>query len=107
MPRRLLSNWKEEFTFLGSAEREFYALPIEVQRTFLAAFPEFARHPTRATLNLDVAPLRERGGRWRLKVPGGHRGIYRILQGRPEFEMFQTREEVYLLLRRYLVSRQR
>lgn len=104
-PRRL-AEWKEQFDFLESAEREFYNLPLRVQDAFLAAFPRFARHPTRATVDLDVGPLRDRAGRWKLKVEGGHRGIYRIVEGRPEFEMFETREEVYERLRRYLVSRQ-
>jgi hypothetical protein len=107
VPRQKLDAWKEQFDFLDSAEREFYELPAEVRECFLAAFPQFARHPTRATRSLDVAPLRERAGRWRKKVEGGHRGIYRLVQGRPEFEMFQTRAEVYELLRRYLISRQR
>jgi len=106
VPRRPLAPWKEQFTFLESAEREFYALPVEAQDTFIEAFPRFARHPTRATADLDVAPLRDRAGRWRLKVEGGHRGIYRIVHGRPDFEMFQSRDEVYQRIRRYLISRQ-
>jgi hypothetical protein len=105
--RKPLASWKDQFDFLTSAEREFYALPVDVQISFLASFPRFARHPTRATADLDVAPLRDRAGRWRLKVAGGHRGVYRIVQGRPEFEMFQTRLEVYQRLRRFLVSQSR
>jgi hypothetical protein len=104
--RRSLAPWKEQFTFLKSAEREFYALPIEVQDAFIAIFPEFARHPTRPTATLDVALLRDRAGRWRLRVYGGHRGIFRMVQGRPDFEMFETREEVYRRLRRFLTSRE-
>jgi len=105
--RKPLASWKDQFDFLTSAEREFYALPVDVQISFLASFPRFARHPTRATADLDVAPVRDRAGRWRLKVAGGHRGVYRIAQGRPEFEMFQTRLEVYQRLRRFLVSQSR
>ncbi len=105
MPGRPLAPWKELFTFLESAERESLALPKAVQEAFIAVFSRFARHPTQATTDLDVAPLRDRAGRWRLKVAGGHRGIYRIVQGRPDFEMFQTREEVYRRLRQYLISR--
>ena len=106
MPPRALDPWKEQFTFLESAERDFYLLPLDVQDAFIAIFPEFARHPTRPTRTLDVALLRDRAGRWRLKVFGGHRGIFRILQGRPDFEMFETREEVYQRLRQYLSSRE-
>ncbi|HKN06142.1 MAG TPA: hypothetical protein VJ021_00865 [Thermoplasmata archaeon] len=105
MPRSPLAPWKEQVTFLESAEREFHSLPGNIQDAFIAAFPQFVQHPTRATATLDVAPVRDRAGRWRLKVPGGHRGIYRIVQGRPDFEMFQTRDEVYQKLRRYLISR--
>jgi hypothetical protein len=49
--------------------------------------------------------LHDMPGRWRLKVKGGHRAIYRSLQGRPDFEMFETRAQVYARLRRYLESR--
>jgi hypothetical protein len=102
---RPLAAWKEHFTFLDEAERDFDDLPSKVQKAFLEAFPEFSRHPWRATATLDVAALHDMPGRWRLKVAGGHRGIYRPLQGRPDFEMFETREQVYARLRRYLESR--
>jgi hypothetical protein len=102
---RGLAAWKEQFTFLAEAERDFDGLPPQIQRAFLEKFPEFSHHPWRATASLDVAPLRDMPGRWRLKVRGGHRGVYRSLQGRPDFEMFETREQVYDRLRRYLESR--
>lgn len=105
MPGDPLAPWKERFTFLKSAEREFLALPEEVQRAFLEKFPILARHPWTASSDLDVQSLREMPGRWRLKVEGGHRGVYRSLHGRPDFEMFETRKEVYERLRRYLESR--
>lgn len=105
MPARPLAAWKEEFTFLESAEREFARLPLQVQRAFLERLPEFSRHPWKASATLDVAPLRDMPGRWRLKVLGGHRAIYRELQGRPDFEMFETRDQVYSRLRKFLESR--
>lgn len=105
MPSRALAPWKETFTFLDQAERDFDQLPPEVQQAFLDAFPEFAVHPWRASPTLDVGPLRDMPARWRLKVKGGHRGVYRSLHGRPDFEMFETRDQVYERLRRYLDSR--
>jgi hypothetical protein len=88
-----------------SAEREFYALPTEVQAAFDSAFPEFARHPTRPTSTLVEPSLRDRAGRWRLRGRGVLRGIFRILQGRPDFELFETRDQVHERLRRFLASR--
>lgn len=106
-PGNRFAPWKEKFAFLESAEREFYLLLRAVQAAFLSVFPEFARHPSQATVSLDVAPLRARVARWRLKVQGGHRQIYRIADGRPDFEMFETREGVYQRLQRYLISRRK
>lgn len=100
-----LALWKEQFTFRQSTEREFLSLPLPVQRALLGKFPILARHPWTATPDLDVRPLREMPGRWRLKVEGGRRGIYRSLHGRPDFEMFETTEQVCQRLRQYLESR--
>jgi hypothetical protein len=83
VPANPLAPWKEPFTFLPSAERESLNLPASVQRALLGKFPLSARHPWTATPDLDVQPLREMPGRWRLKVEGGHRGVYRSLPGRP------------------------
>jgi hypothetical protein len=105
LPSKALALWKEQFTFLDEAERDFDCLPPKVQQSFLSHFPEFGRHPWRATSSLDVSPMLDMPGLWRLKVEGGHRGVYRSLPGRPEFEMFETRGEVYQRLRRYLESR--
>ena len=105
MPSRALTPWKEAFTFLDAPESDFDQLPGKVQRAFLDRFPEFSRHPWRASAELDVAPLRDMPGRWRLKVEGGHRAVYRSLHGRPDFELFETRQQVYARLRRYVESR--
>jgi hypothetical protein len=105
VPADRLSPWREQLRFLKSAERELLTLPPGVQDAFLDAFPEVVRHPTRATASLDIGPVRDRAGRWRLKVKGGHRGIYRIVQGQAEFEMFETRDPVYSKLRAFLSSR--
>ena len=105
MPSRVLAPWKEAFTFLEAAERDFDQLPARVQQVFLDCFPEFSRHPWRASAELDVAPLRDMPGRWRLRVEGGHRAVYRSLHGRPDFELFETRQEVYARLRRYVESK--
>ena len=105
MPANPLAPWKEQFTFRRSAEGEFLKLPESVQRAFLEKFPIFARHPWTSTPDLDVQPLRDMPERWRLKVAGGHRGVYRLRQGQPDFELFETREQVYRELRRCLESR--
>ncbi len=105
MPSKLLAAWTEHCTLFESAEREFDRLPIEVQRAFLDASPEFSHHPWRKSATLNVAPLRDMPGRWRLKVKGGHRGTYRDLHGSPDFERFETRDEIYEKLRRYIASR--
>jgi hypothetical protein len=67
--------------------------------------PLFSRHPWRATAGLDDTPLRDMPSRWRLKVTGGHRGVYRMVHGLPEFERFRTRAEGYEPRRRYLDSK--
>ena len=105
MPEASLAHWKERITYTESAEREFDRLAPEIQIAFLYLFPKFSRHPWRATADMDVAPLRDMPSRWRLKVKGGHRGIYRMIHGLPEFEMFETRGQICEHLRRYLASR--
>lgn len=90
-----LADWREHFDFSEEAERDFDRLPEEVRLEFVKVFPLFAPHPWRPTVDLDVAPVRNTPDRWRLKVVGGHRGIYYPRQGRPAFEMFETRNEVY------------
>ena len=99
-----LASWRGRIDFKKSAEREFLGLPAEIREQFFEAFDELSAHPQRASPTLDVAPIRNDPQRWRLKVQGGYRAIYRIAQGRPKFEMFQSREEVYQALRRYLTS---
>jgi len=105
LPSKALAPWKERFTFLDEAERDFDRLPAKVQQAFLGRFAEFSQHPWSSSATLDVAPLRDMPDRWRLKVEGGHRGVYRSLHGRPDFEMFETRGQIYNRIRRYLDSR--
>ena len=54
---------KERFTLRDDAERDGDRLLWETQLAFLARFPEFRRHPWRASPTLDVAPLRDLPGR--------------------------------------------
>jgi mRNA-degrading endonuclease RelE of RelBE toxin-antitoxin system len=100
----LLAEWAERIDFKTSARREFLGLPPEVRERFFQVFDEFSAHPQRRTSTLDVSSIRNDPSRWRLKVEGGYRGIYRMVHGRPKFEMFQSRQEVYEALRRYLTS---
>lgn len=104
MARGSLGAWREKIDFSRSAEREFLRLPTQIRERFFAAFEEFSEHPQRATSTLDVGPIRNDPDRWRLKVVGDYRGIYQVVHGRPKFEMFQTRNQVYDALRRYLTS---
>ena len=101
-----LAAWKERIDFKPSAQREFLALSSDVRQLFLNAFDELSLHPQMRTPTLDIAQIRNDPSHWRLKVPGGYRGVYRVVQGRPKFEMFQSREQVYEALRRYLTSPQ-
>ena len=105
MPLPAPAAWKGHRTLLRSAERDFDRWPPTFQQAFLDAFPEFAQHPRRKSVTLDVGPLRHMPGRWRLKIKGGHLGAYRDLLGRPEFERLENRYEIYDRLRRYLASR--
>jgi hypothetical protein len=93
--RHRLADWREYFDFTDEAERNFDNLPEEVRKAFVEVFPTFVRHPWRPSVDLDVSPVRNTPDRWRLKVPGGHRGIYYPRHGRPAFEMFETRDQVY------------
>ena len=102
--RARLADGREYFDFAEEAERDFDRLPPEVRTASVRVFPIFARHPWRPTVDLDVAPVRNTPDRWRLKVEGGHRGIYFSRQGRPAFEMFETRGEVYDRAIRHLRS---
>lgn len=101
-PRDPLGAWRELFDFTKSAEQEFLRLPSDIRARFETVFPEFALSPTRWTPSVDVAMLRSSKGRWRLKVEGDLRGVYRVVQGRALFETFQSRAEVYEWLNRFL-----
>jgi mRNA-degrading endonuclease RelE of RelBE toxin-antitoxin system len=99
-----LALWKEQIDFKRSAQRDFLRLPHEVREIFFQAFVEFSKHPQMPTATLDVAPIRNDPSHWRLKVEGGYRGVCKIVHGRPKFEMFQSRQDMYAALRRYLTS---
>ena len=92
------------------ASRELLTLPLPVRERFFEAFPALAAHPTRKTPDLDVKNLHDRRGRrtryWRLKVPGGFRGIYRVVQGRVHVEAFRPRPTVYPWLYKILAREQ-
>jgi len=102
--RTSLAEWEERIDFKPSAVRDFLRLPPDFRDLFLNSFDEFSRHPQRPTPTLDVEPIRNDPVHWRLKVVGGYRGVYRVVQGRAKFEMFQSRQDVYEALRRYLTS---
>ena len=96
--------WEGLIDFKPSAVREFLRLPPDVRELFLKSFGEFSKYPQKRTPTLDVAPIRNDPSHWRLKVVGDYRGVYRMVQGRPKFEMFQSQQDVYEALRRYLTS---
>jgi mRNA-degrading endonuclease RelE of RelBE toxin-antitoxin system len=96
----------ELIDFADDARRELLALPREVRDYFFASFPALAAHPTRPTPNLDVANLHDPRGRktrfWRLKVPGGYRAIYRVVNGRVHVDAIRPRPGVYSWLYKIL-----
>ena len=102
MVERRSQDYFERIDFVDDARRELLALPHEVRDHFFEAFPALAAHPTRRTSDLDIRNLHDPHGRrtryWRLKVSGGYRAIYRVVQGRVHIEAIRPRPGVYAWL---------
>lgn len=77
-----------------SAEREFEALPRDVQARFAAALDEAATGPLRRRARLDVRRLEGRPGLWRLRV-GRHRAVFEVQDDTLVFTRFGNRANVY------------
>ena len=103
------NDYLERIDFADDARRELLALPQEVRDQFFEAFPLLAAHPTRRTSDLDVQNLHDPRGKrtryWRLKVTGGYRAIYCVVQGRVHIEAIRPRPGVYSWLYKVLGRR--
>jgi mRNA-degrading endonuclease RelE of RelBE toxin-antitoxin system len=92
-------DYLELVDFSDEARRELLSLPADVRERFFASFPTLADYPTGGGTDLDIQNLHDPRGRptryWRLKVVGGYRAIYRILQGRVHIEAIRPRPGVY------------
>jgi mRNA-degrading endonuclease RelE of RelBE toxin-antitoxin system len=102
-------DYLERIDFADEARRELLALPSQTRGRFFDAFPALAAHPTQSTPDLDVENLHDARGRrtryWRLKVPGGYRAIYRVIQGRVHIDAIRPRPGVYSWLYKLLNRR--
>ncbi len=99
MPDPGSSNYLDLLDFSDEASRELLSLPLEVRERFFNAFPDLAAHPHGGPNRLDVENVHDEHGRrtryWRLKVPGGYRAIYRVVQGRVRIDAIRPRPGVY------------
>jgi mRNA-degrading endonuclease RelE of RelBE toxin-antitoxin system len=95
-PRR--RGWPD---FTETAWREFLSLPLDIQDSLVATFPEFVAHPTRPSPTLDVVPVRDDPLRWRLKIPG-YRVLFQVRHSRALIEEIEPRTgSTYLRFGRY------
>ncbi len=83
------SEWPD---FTESALRQFLQLEDVVQDRFVAVFPEFVIHPTRASSSLNVQPIRNDSRRWRLAVEG-YRALFFLRGGFPVIEEIEPRTD--------------
>lgn len=109
MPHPDSANYLELIDFSDEARRELLSLPPEVREAFLEAFPALAADPRGSSSDPDIVNLHDVRGRrtrsWRLKVPGGYRAIYRVVQGRVHIEAIRPRPGVYAWLAKILGRR--
>lgn len=78
----------------SSAEKEFRALPRDVQGRFAKAFERLVEDPRRRRPGCDIRLLSGVANAWRLRV-GQYRGIYAIEAGDVVFTRFGHRRSIY------------
>ncbi|MFQ5908951.1 MAG: type II toxin-antitoxin system RelE/ParE family toxin [Thermoplasmata archaeon] len=81
-------------SFTSSAEKEFKALPREIQERFASAFEHLVKDPKRRRPKCDIRRLSHVANAWRLRV-GEYRGIYAIEGEEIVFTRFGHRRSVY------------
>jgi mRNA interferase RelE/StbE len=80
--------------FTSSAEREFRALPREIQERFASTFELLRENATQGRPGCDVRRLSGIAAAWRLRV-GDYRGIYALVGEEIIFTRFGHRSTVY------------
>ncbi len=78
----------------ASAEKEFRALPREIQQRFASAFELLEQEPRPRRTKCDIRKLSSIANAWRLRV-GEYRGIYAIEDKAIVFTRFGHRGSVY------------
>ena len=81
-------------SFTASAEKEFRALPTEIQERFATTFRRLEEDPRRHRPECDVRRLSAVANAWCLRV-GEYRGIYAIEGEDVVFTRFGHRRSVY------------
>ncbi|MCI4345418.1 MAG: type II toxin-antitoxin system RelE/ParE family toxin [Thermoplasmata archaeon] len=109
MPESPRSDYLQLIDFSDEARRELLSLPPDVRDSFFSAFPLLASNPRGGAGKIDAQNFHDSKGRptryWRLKVPGGYRAIYRIVQGRIQVDAIRPRPGVYGWLAKVLARR--